>query len=190
MDLFEAIKERRSCRQFSEESVSDDILEKILDAATWAPSPLNAQPWNFVVIRTDDIKQKIIAEAERSRAIGVEKSGWGWLGKYGVDFLMSAPVMVVVTGNPKKSGVDQFMPDGARAYEHACAAAVQNMLLAAHALGLGSLWFTLFDRSKLQELLELSPDNVPLALVCLGKSAEDPKPIPRKSFSDKTVNLD
>ena len=190
MDIMTAIKERRSCRSFTDEPVEKEHLEKILDAATWAPSPLNAQPWSFMVITGDEVKKKIFAEAERSREQGVQKSGWGWLGKYRVDFLLSAPVIIAVAGNPKKSGVDQFMAGGARAYEHACAAAVQNMMLTAHALDIGSVWFTLFDRNKLSEILGLTSDKVPLALVCLGKAAADSAPTPRKSFMDKTTYLE
>jgi 5,6-dimethylbenzimidazole synthase len=189
MDILTAIKERRSCRSFSDEPVASDVIEKILDAATWAPSPLNAQPWSFVVITSNDKKNEIFAEAERSREEAIQKSGWAWLGKYSVEFLLSAPTIIAVAGNPKKSGVDQFMEGGARAYEHACAAAVQNMMLTAHALGLGSVWFTLFDRNKLQGLLGLGSDKVPLALVCLGKIAADPAPTPRKGFADKTTYL-
>jgi len=189
MDIMTAIKERRSCRSFINEPIDRETLEKILDAATWAPSPLNAQPWSFVVITDSDVKKQFFTEAERSREQAIEKSNWGWLGKYSVEFLLSAPVIVVVTGNPKKSGVDQFMAGGAKAYEHACAAAVQNMLLTAHALVIGSVWFTLFDRGKLQEILDLGSDKVPLAMVCLGKAATAPAPIPRKGFADKTTYL-
>ncbi len=189
MDIMTAIKERRSCRSFSDEPIEKEQLEKILEAATWAPSPLNAQPWSFVVITNSKVKNSIFAEAEKSREQGVQKSGWGWLGKYRVDFLLSAPVIIAVAGNPKKSGVDQFMEGGARAYEHACSAAVQNMMLTAHALGIGSVWFTLFDRDKLQEILGLTSDKVPLALVCLGKADADPAPAPRKSFADKTTYI-
>ena len=189
MDILTAIKERRSCRSFSDEPVANDVIEIILDAATWAPSPLNAQPWSFVVITSNDKKNEIFVEAERSSEDAIQKSNWGWLGKYNVDFLMSAPAIIAVAGDPKKSGVDQFMEGGARAYEHACAAAVQNMMLTAHTLGLGSVWFTLFDRNKLQGILDLGPDEVPLALVCLGKAAADPAIIPRKDFRDKTTYL-
>jgi 5,6-dimethylbenzimidazole synthase len=189
MDLMTAIKERRSCRSFSDEPVESDVIEKILDAATCAPSPLNAQPWSFVVITSSNKKNEIFAEAERSREEAIQKSDWAWLGKYSVEFLLSAPTIIAVAGNPKKSGVDQFMEGGARAYEHACAAAVQNMMLTAHALGLGSVWFTLFDRNKLQGILDLGSDEVPLALVCLGKTAADPALIPRKDFAEKTTYL-
>lgn len=189
MDILTAIKERKSCRSFIDEPIDRESLEKILDAATWAPSPLNAQPWSFVVITGSEVKNTIFVEAERSREQAIQKSGWAWLGKYSVEFLLSAPVIIAVAGDPKKSGVDQFIEGGPKAYEHACAAAVQNMMLTAHALGLGSLWFTLFDRDKLQEILGLTSDKVPLALVCLGKAAADPAPAPRKGFADKTTYI-
>lgn len=190
MDVLTAIKERRSCRTFSNDPISKETLDQVLEAATWAPSPLNAQPWSFVVITAEEVKNNIIAEAERSRELAIEKSGWGWLGKYSVEFLRAAPVAIAIVGDPKKSGVDQFMEAGAKAYEHACAAAVQNMLLTAHALGLGSLWFTMFDRDQLGKIIDLPPGKMVLALVYLGKPAADPAPAPRKAFVDKTAYLE
>ena len=101
MDILTAIKERRSCRSFSNEPVASDVVEIILDAATWAPSPLNAQPWSFVVITGSEVKNSIFAEAKRSREEAIQKSGWAWLGKYNVDFLMLAPAIIAVAGDPK-----------------------------------------------------------------------------------------
>ena len=77
-------------------------------------------------------------DAERCRAWAIEQSGWAWLGKYKTDFLLQAPVSVAVVGDPKKSGMDMFQKEGAVGYQLACAAAIQNMMLAAHALDLGS----------------------------------------------------
>ena len=67
MDVFTAIKERRSCRNFSSEPVSEEALERILEAANWAPSPLNSQPWEFIVVTNKKVKAKIFSEAERCR---------------------------------------------------------------------------------------------------------------------------
>jgi len=67
-----------------------------------------------------------------------------------------------------------------------CSAAIQNMHLAAYAYGLGSLWFTLFDKKKLREILGIDEAKNPVALVCLGKKASEPAPLPRKSVKDKT----
>ncbi|MFO7600171.1 MAG: nitroreductase family protein [Candidatus Desulfacyla sp.] len=186
MDIFTAIKERRSCRKFLPEPVGDEIIEKILEAAAWAPSPLNLQPWEFMVITNDEIKTKIHAEAIRCKAWALEKSGWNWIGGYKVDFLKSAPVIVAVVGDPKKSGVDMFMEGGSTGYQHACAAAIQNMLLAAHALGLGGIWFTFFDKSPVREILGIDPKKTPIALICLGRPDGDPTAMPRKDVREKT----
>jgi 5,6-dimethylbenzimidazole synthase len=186
MDLFEAIKGRRSCRYYLPEAIDDTILESILEAGTWAPSPLNMQGWEFIVITSSDVKEKVFAEAERCRRWALEKSGWKWLDSYQVDFLKQAPVMIVVVGDPKKTGVDMFMEEGMVGYQAACAAAIQNIHLAAHSFGLGSLWFTLFDKKALRGILEISNEKTPLALVLLGKPGASPTAMPRKNIKDKT----
>jgi nitroreductase len=189
MDVFEAIKGRRSCRNFSSEAVDDESMEKILEAATWAPSPLNSQPWQFIVVTKQDIKDRIYEEAERCRQWALETSGWKWLGGYKPEFVKTAPVVVAVVGDPKGTGVDQFQEEGGVGYQHACAAAVQNMILAAHALGLGSLWFTFFDKKPMREILGVGEDKVPLALVCIGKPAGAPDQMGRKGLEKKVTYL-
>ena len=189
MDVFTAIKERRSCRNFSSEPVSEDAIEKILEAASWAPSPLNAQPWEFIVVTKQETKEKFFAEAERCRKWGLEKSGWKWLGSYTVEFLQSAPVIIAVIGDPKKTGLDMFLEEGGVGYQHACAAAIQNINLAAHALGIGALWFTLFDKAAMRETLGIDPTKTPIALVCIGKTGGEPAQIPRKNVKEKTTYI-
>jgi len=185
MDLFTAMKERRSCRNFLPEQMDEATIEKILGTPTWAPSPLNSQPWEFIVVTNKEVKERIFSEAERCRKWALEKSGWKWLGSYQFDFLRSAPVIVAVVGDPKKSGVDMFTEEGPMGYQAACAAAIQNMHLAAHALGLGSLWFTLFDKKAIREILSIAPEKTPLALICLGKPGSSPAPTPRKELKEK-----
>jgi 5,6-dimethylbenzimidazole synthase len=189
MDVFTAMKERRSCRNFLSDPVSEDTIKKILEAASWAPSPLNMQGWEFIVITNKEVKEKIYSESERCRKWALEKSGWKWLGGYKVDFLKSAPVMIVIIGDPKKTGVDMFMEEGKAGYQHACAAAIQNMHLAAHALGLGSLWFTFFDKQNLRDILGIDPEKTPVALVCLGKAGSESQDMPRKDFKEKTTYM-
>lgn len=189
MAIFAAIKERRSCRAFLPDPVAEDAIEKILEAAVWAPSPMNAQPWEFIVISNGEIKQKIHTEAEEQRKVLEEKSGWKWLGRYKVDFLLSAPVIIAVIGNPDKTGADKFLEgeSAGMGYQHACSAAVQNMLLAAYALGLGSLWYTLFDANSINAILDIDPPKVPLALVCIGKQGGELLQTARKNALEKTT---
>ena len=189
MELFAAIRDRRSCRAFSPEPVDEAIINRLLETAGWAPSPLNAQPWQFIVITGEEKKMALFEEADRCRRWAVEESGWKWLDSYSVDFLKKVPVIVAVVGDPKKTGVDMLQPDGSVGYQHACAAAVQNMLLAAHALGLGSLWFTLYDRGAVRKILEISEDKTPIALVCIGKPEKSLATVPRKDVTAKTIYL-
>jgi nitroreductase len=79
-----------------------------------------------------------------------------------------------------------FLEGGGLAYQHGCAAAIQNMLLAAHALGLGTLWFTLFEKDSIRKTLKIDQAKEPLALICLGKPATAPPPTPRKAVKEIT----
>ena len=185
MELFDAIKGRTSCRNFSQDPVDEHDIMKILESAIWAPSPMNAQPWEFLVIENPQIKEKIFQEAEQRRKWGQDVSGWKWLGKYSVDFLKIAPILIVVVGDPQKTGLDAFMEEGGVGYQHACAAAIQNMHLSAHALGLGTLWFTLFDRKEIRKILDIPQEKVPLAIICVGKPKENIPPPPRKNITEK-----
>ncbi len=189
MDLFTAIETRTSCRQFLADEVDRQTVMRILSAAGRAPSPLNTQPWQFLVVTSDAQKKKIHAEGERCRKWAIEKSGWHWLEKYKTDFLLQAPVLVAVVGDPKKSGMDMFQKEGPVGYQLACAAAIQNMMLAAHALDVGSLFFTLFDKDRLRRILDIPNEKTPVAIVCLGKPDGPLKPVPRKDVGEKTVYL-
>jgi 5,6-dimethylbenzimidazole synthase len=190
MDLFSAIETRTSCRQFLNDPVDRSTIEQILAAGCRAPSPLNSQPWQFIVITGQPTKQAIYEEAERCKAWAVEKSGWAWLSKYKTDFLLQAPILVAVVGDPKKSGMDIFQDGGPVGYLLACSAAIQNMLLAAHALHLGSLYFTLFDKDRLRSILDVPEDKTPVAIVCIGKPGAPQKPVPRKPIDEKTIYLE
>lgn len=185
MELFEAIKGRRSCRNFSSEPITEDIIMEIIEAGTWAPSPLNGQPWEFIVIEDNATKEMIYQEAERCRKWGEEASGWKWLGKYRVDFLKLAPVLIAVVGDPAKTGLDAYLDEGGVGYQYACAAAIQNMHLAAHGLGLSSLWFTLYDKKKMREILDIPPEKNPVSIVCIGKPAGEIPAPPRKEVKEK-----
>lgn len=190
MDFWEVLRARRSCRKYKDIPVEEEKLQKVLEAANLAPSPANRQPWEFVVVRSKDTRQKIFDFSMKAKGFLFEASGWKWLGKYSMDFLLEAPVLVAVVGDPAKTGAERFIEGRGEGYEHACAAAVQNMLLASTELGLGSLWFSLFDRAELQPLIGVGPEKTLLALVCLGYS-DDPAPQPpKKGLEDRVTYID
>ncbi len=189
MEVFEAIRNRRSCRKFLPDEVPPGDIGKILEAATWAPSPANNQPWEFIVITGAGVKARIAQAALATKKMLFEKSGWKWMERYDVAFVRECPILIAVLGDPKKAGAHIFLEDSIRGHENACAAAVQNMLLAATALGYGSLWFTLFEKGPVREILGISSAIEPLSFVCIGKAAAAPVETPRADVSEKTRYL-
>jgi len=166
MDLFEAIKNRRSVRAFSSQPVSDEDIEKLIDAARWAPSAGNIQPWEFVVVRESQIKRGLC------KAAGDQT------------FIENAPVVVVVCANVLRSERGY----GSRGVNLYCiqdtAAATQNMLLAAQAMGLATCWIGAFQEEEAQKVLN-TPEGVrPVAIVPIGHPAQKPAPRPRRSINE------
>lgn len=150
MDLFEAIKSRRSVRKYRKDPVPNDLILKILEAGRWAPSAGNSQPWSFIVLKDNDIR-RTVAEATT----------------YG-KFLAEAPLGIAVVIDPKVS--THPVEDGA--------VATQNMLLAIHALGLGACWIGAYDsvyEERVKEILGIPKQKRLLSIISLGFPAESPK---------------
>ncbi len=156
MDVFECIMKRRSIRAFKRETIPEDDLLKILNAAIWAPSAGNLQSWEFIIVRNHDKKVQL-AEAA-----------------YGQYFIVDAPVIIVVCGNKERSA-SRYGERGSSLYViQDTAAATQNMLLAAYALGYGTCWVGAFNESEVKEILNL-PDHIrPLVIIPIGKPDEKP----------------
>lgn len=179
MEFKDLVKTRRSCRLFDISSVSEDQLTAILDAGQWAPSPLNLQPWEFIVITDPEIKAQIRRAGEDAKHEAIEKDAPGWVAKYEMDFLEEAPVLVVVVVNPSKGGLGDFFGQKYGAVQ-AASACVHNMSLAAADMGLGSIWFTFFRPEKLHDILNI-PEHLEIAgVIPIGKPKEDIKAPPRK----------
>ena len=129
-------------------------------------------------------------EAVRYKEELLQKSGWKWLGGYQLDFIKNVPVMVAVLGNSRKSGADMLMEETACAWRDACGAAIQNIMLTASSLALSSLWFTMFNRKALSDILpDREEGGEPLALVFLGKAAGKHVCSPRIELEKKVTYL-
>jgi nitroreductase len=133
LELYEAIKERRSVRRYKDQPVPMRIVRKVLEAGTWAPSSRNRQQWRFTVL-TGDAKKELTSlfRSELEKTAGKIGKGIG-SGFQSCRVMEEAPVVIIVwnvyPGGIMKSTSLQSV-----------SAAIQNMLLMAHALGLGSLW--------------------------------------------------
>jgi len=186
-DLFAVVHRQRACRVFSDAPVDDAVVEKVLDAATFAPSAENKQPWVFVVVR-DAGRRAAIGELARraweggGRALSEGRLSPGLLAEVDAGArggVAGAPVLVVVAGDTRLGNP--------RVIEASVFPAVQNLLLAATALGLGSLLSTLpvAFGDELGGLLALPPEVRPLAAVPLGWPARPQSPPRRRPLSEK-----
>jgi len=167
VDCLEAIRTRRSIRAFTKEKVADEQVEKIIEAGMYAPSAGNQQPWQFIVITDKNILEKV--PDIHPYATMVEQ----------------APVAILVCGDTSLEKFKGF-------WVQDCAACVQNILLAAHALGLGAVWTGVYpaqDRVQgLQKLCKLPKHVVPLALIPLGHPAQ--KPGTAQRFKEARIHRD
>jgi nitroreductase len=154
MSLLNVIFNRASVRRYTSEPVSEETLRNVLEAGRRAPSAMNAQPWHFIVVTEQKLKDQL--------------SEHRWTG-----FVKDAAFVMVGCGEKKSrwSTVD-------------VAIALQNMVIAAEAQGLGSCWIGDFDQTELKEMLGI-PDNLRvIALVSFGYPAEKPAPRNKKNLEE------
>jgi nitroreductase len=167
--LFE---QRFSCRSYADIPLDRDALTPLLEAARWAPSGGNLQPWRFVVVRDHERRRQLAGAAFKQ------------------DFLAQAPVVIVVCAVPGESA----RVYGDRGRDLYClqdtAAAAQNLLLAAADAGLGGCWVGAFDEIRVAGVLGLSPDWRPVAFLALGYPAEREPKRSRRNFDDIVLWLD
>jgi nitroreductase len=159
MEVLEAIRGRRSIRAFkSEKNVPDATVDRLIDAACWAPSAGNIQPWEFIVVRKAEMKERLVKAA------------------YGQAFIGQAPVVIVVCADVDRCSQGY----GERGRTLYCiqdtAAAVQNILLTAYSLGLGTCWIGAFSEESAREALRIPRGIRPVAIVPVGFSTKSPSP--------------
>jgi nitroreductase len=182
--VLDLIKKRRSIRKFLPDPIPEPDLDTIMDAATWAPSGTNFQNWRFIVVRSPELKHQMRAAVEQQieeyaaqipSARG--KKEFVAYSRYYL-FFTDAPAVVAVVMTPYESLVHRIMERyelGNHATEtvgiQGPSAAIQNILLMAHALGYGSCWMTgpLIARPALEKLLGIQAPDELLAMVPLGK---------------------
>ncbi len=178
MEFKEVVKSRRSCRAFEPDPVPQDQLAAIMEAGQWAPSPMNALPWEYIIITDAKVKAQIREVSEAAKQAVLDGGGPGFAAKYDMTFLEQAPVIIAVVFDPTKKGLGDFFNQKHGALQ-AASACVENMMLAAAEYGLGTLWFTWFDPEKMQAALNI-PENLEIAaIIPLGKPKGDVKAPPR-----------
>ena len=152
MDIYQAILTRRSIRKYSSQEISDEIIEKIIKAAMYAPSAVNKQPWHFIAVNDVKLFEKIMEVHPHAK------------------MLREAKLAIIICGDTNLAhGEGIYWPVD-------CAAATENMLLAAHGLGLGAVWLGVYPReeriSGIEKLFNLPANIKPFSIISLGYPAE------------------
>ena len=160
-EVINAIHNRRSIRRFTDKPVTDAVINELITAGCYAPSGHNAQPWHFIVVRSDKIKEKIMAVHNN------------------MQMLKTAPAAIIICADINLAP-DRWCDD--------CGGVMQNILLAAYSLGLGSVYsgihHNLERAEKIAEILNL-PDNIkPFAGIPIGYPDEE-KAVSERLWRDK-----
>ncbi|MGC9357393.1 MAG: nitroreductase family protein [Anaerolineae bacterium] len=159
MEALEAILTRRSIRRYTAEPISEETVRKLLEAACSAPSANNQQPWAFVVIDDRELLDTIPDQVHPYSKM-----------------LKEAPLAILVCGVSGRERHPGY-------WEQDCAAATENLLLAAHGLGLGAVWLGVHPREQrvegMRRLLGIPDDVVPFSLISIGHPAEEKPPSDR-----------
>lgn len=162
MEILKAVKERRSIRGFQKKDISDEIVNKLIDALIWAPSAGNLQARKFFFIKDAKLKKGIVSTA------------------LGQSFIAEAPLVIVGCTDSRISG--RYGDRGVYLYSiQDVAASIMGMMLVAHENGLGSVWVGAFDEEEVFNLLNLPENLRPIAIVPVGYPIRIPSPPPRVS---------
>ena len=172
MEVLEAIKTRRSIRKYKTDPVDDKTLETVLEAARWAPSWSNTQCWRFIVVRDDDIKNKLADTLDAANPA--------------MNSLRSAPLVIVACAELGKSGYHEGVPatDKGDWFMFDVALAMQNLVLAAHSLGLATVHVGRFDAKVAASILETPQGYCVVEMTPLGYPDQVRDPRPRKELPE------
>lgn len=199
MELIEAIKARRSIRKFKSDPVSDQEIKALLEAARLAPSGVNMQPWRFVVIKSDQGRERLneatwlpfVAKAPVVLACCVDKQSYGTLGNRITELREAGAFLGTPLENmtseeyAKNRKRDQAAIDAYMALN--AAIAIDHITLRAVDLGLATCWVMMFDQDKIKLALDLDDKYHVVALIPVGYPDQDPAPRPRLPLDELII---
>ena len=164
MSILKVIKERRSVRKYKADPIPDDALHRVLEAARFSPSGKNLQPWKFILIQEESLKQRLVEASVRQT------------------FIAEAPVVIVACGFPDRcySRMGNYM----KSWSVDVAIAIEHLILQAQEEGLGTCWIGAFEETDVKSLLGIPEGVRVLALIPLGYPDESPAPRGRKSLEE------
>lgn len=162
MSVLEIIKSRRSIRRYKNNPIPEDVFLRVMEAARLAPSGKNFQPWKFIIVKDQGLKEKL-AEASRGQL-----------------FIARAPVVIVACGYPEQSYQQQGNYMTSWSIDVTCA--IDHLMLQAQEEGLGTCWIGAFEEGAVKPILGIPVDVRVLALTPLGYPDEIPRDRGRKDL--------
>ena len=166
MDFYEVVRTRRSVRSYRRDPIPEEVLRRVLEAARVAPSGSNRQPWKFILVRDEELKQKMVSVCNHQ------------------GFLAEAPLVVVACGCNIHYNRGGYMRDLSMLVD--VTIAFTHLILAARAEGLGTCWIGAFDNEAVKKLLDIPEEVNVVAVTPLGypKGKAFSEPGPRKSLEE------
>lgn len=174
MDVMEAVRKRKSIRAYKNTPIDDKTLTTVLEAARLAPSWANTQTWRFIAIKDKDIKTRLIDTSLRA-------------GNRGFEALRQAPIAIVACAEMDRAGCREGKPVTDKEgywFMFDVALAMQNLVLVAESLGLGTVYLGGFDAKKAGDILGVPVGYCVVAMTPLGYPDELPEARPRKELSE------
>lgn len=176
--MIREIQARRSIRKYSNKPVDDRTIENILESGRLAPSGSNTQPWHFIIIRNEQIKEQV-ARASHDQ---------GWM--------LTAPVFIACVADIRsRMRIDEevVLDEESPQFElkqiiRDTAIAIEHIVLEATSLGLGTCWVAWFRQNEVRPILEIPKDKFLVAIVTLGYAEEEPRPRKRKDLKEMVHN--
>ncbi|KON31591.1 hypothetical protein AC482_00090 [miscellaneous Crenarchaeota group-15 archaeon DG-45] len=188
--LQDVIRQRKRIRRFGDEPVPESKLMQVLDAGRWAISPGDIQPWRMIILSDGEIRAELMetmAEHLKGRSTSEEAKAKARFGDESLDLLSSAPILIVACMTKDIFGdqPDRWVGEHAMSIQ-SVAAAIQNMLLVAHDVGLGGCWSPapLFYPTDFRRVLGIPQSVEPQAIVGLGYPEEYAEPSRRRPFEE------
>ncbi|MEM2212775.1 MAG: nitroreductase family protein [Candidatus Nezhaarchaeales archaeon] len=198
--LIDVLRSRRSVRRYLEKRVPIELAFKVLEAGRWAPSAHNAQPWRFIIVVDQDVKVKLAEAMAKAWLSDLERDGVPLeerlriVSEESIKRFTKSPLLIVACLTME--GMHHYPDERRRRAEYlmavqSVAAAIQNVLLAAHVEGLGACWVCapLFCPEAVQEALNTPKDWEPQAIITLGYPAEEPEAPPRLPLNKVSLVL-
>jgi len=164
MSILNIIKERRSVRKYKPDPIPQDALLRVLEAARFSPSGKNLQPWKFILVMDESLKQRLVEASVRQ------------------SFIAEAPLVVVACGFPDRcySRMGNYM----KSWPVDVAIALEHLILQAQEEGLGTCWIGAFEEKEVKSVLEIPDEVRVLALTPLGYPDELPSSRSRKGLDE------